>query len=837
MGFRMNISLLRRASFCFSAFLAADIATACTSEQATRHRGLQNQHAEVFATLERALSRLRGQDRRLAAIDSQQAIEDGPAPPAVATPSFGERSRIDLNCDDADGAEATLSAAEDELTELAAAVDDFEAAVDAREARVAEIEDAATQPPADGAGSGLAGAQPAPDGGNRGDAAAPGAQPAPPASDQPSAREPLKVEDNALVYQRLLTLPDARILSAPGANPEEGEDAFAFSVLYVYGRQDRDGATWVEVGPGVAGDPVGWIRADQTLAWNSALVMQFAPVGRRERVLFFREVGDLVDVIRDFQFAAEARGFYDRLAGGTLEDQRFIAAEPATAVSYADEPYLLPILDHVEEVFDDATEVTLVKVASVSLETSTLSDSDPSSLAPAEDPAQDLRDFDIGVVFVIDSTASMGPYIEHTYDAVRTIYASFEDVAQEVQATFGLVAYRDNFAHDARVGYVTEIVQPLDPDANPRTILANIGSVRPSPAPTVDWREDAYAGVAKAIETFDWSPFDARIVILITDAGAREGGDSLASRSDLTTGVLTEDARAKGVAIVPIHLITPEAERENDVERAARQYQILSDGTGTPDARKYIAVDARSSAAFEQEIRQAADALVREVRALAQANAAPTTNDGAIKSGDGPPVQGTDGGVESGPEGRLAGALATEILRAKLEFLGARDDATAPGFVSGWAANRDLTDPARETLSFSIFLTRNQISALAQSVEQLIDAFRSAGASPGAFFDQLQLIAAKTARDPDLVRQDERAAVREILPSFIQGLPYLSEVLRLDRDLWEQFSTADRENFVEGLEEKLRIYERLYEQTENWVDFGAGDPALEAYAMPLAQLP
>jgi serine/threonine-protein kinase PpkA len=209
----------------------------------------------------------------------------------------------------------------------------------------------------------------------------------------------------------------------------------------------------------------------------------------------------------------------------------------------------------------------------------------------------------------------------------------------------------------------------------------------------------------------------------------------------------------------------------------------------------------------------------------------PAVNDGFITS------DALQGGGEAGPEGRLASAVASEILRARLEYIGQRDDATAPSFVAGWAADRDLTDPQRKSLEFSVFLTRNQISALAQSVALLVDAFRSGGSAPGAFFDELQLIAAKTARDPERVRADETEAIREILPAFLQGLPYLSEVLRLDRPLWDSFSTADRENFVEGLEEKLTIYRRLYDQTENWVDFGAGDPALEAYPLPLAQLP
>lgn len=898
-------------SFLVSTFLSCAAYAACTPDQTLKQRELHASLKDAVTELTRAKSRLNGQVRRIEALGiGAESVSPKPVEPERHTPTFDARGRLTLDCDDTEAVEATLLIASDEVLIFSTEVELYIEGVEAREAEVIALEEAAekeaetAQPEPDDQtvpqssnqdeGSGATDqAQEQPqegdgeaeqtgkplesddegtdqakgnDGTNESDEGTNQAdgnegsnesdegqtdQADGSTGDDEQRAEPLKVDDNDLVYQRLLTLPEAAIRSEPTSDDDAVQSIPAFSVLYVYDRAARGGADWIQVGPGIAGGPTGWIREDQTLAWNSALVMQFAPVGKRERVLFFRDSGDLIDVITDFQFATEAKGFYKRLKEGALEEDRFVAAEPATAVRYEDEPYLLPIIDHIEEAFDDASEVTLVKVASVSLNTEKLEERDTESLERKDEDqgSANLEDFRIGITFVIDSTASMGPYIERTHDAVRAIYSRFEGMDENVQASFGLVAYRDNYDHDNRIRYVTEIVQPLDIEASPKTILANIDSVQPSPAATVDWREDAYAGVASAIESFDWSPFTARIVILITDAGAREGADKLASRTDLTTSVLVQDAVAKNIAIIPIHLITPEAEAQNDVGRAEDQYRRLSQ-TGDENNQKYLALDATSDAEFAREIDSAAEFLANEILRLARSTSGGDAAEGNGESNDGdqqsdePAVQdGTlksdqdDGGAEAGPQGKLANVLATEILRARLEYLGGKDEAGAPSFVSGWAADRDLTDPQKRTLKFSVFLTRNQISALAQSVEQLVDAFRSAGTSPGAFFDQLQLVAAKTARDPDLVRQDEKAAVREILPSFIQGLPYLSEVLRLDRELWEQFSTADRENFVEGLEEKLRVYNRLYEQTESWVDFGAGDPALEAYAMPLEKLP
>lgn len=769
--------------------------------------------------LDQAQATLRGQTRRLEALEPPPS--DPPAAPDAPgreADGFGPDGDPLVDCEREDEVADALAAATFGLAGFRDRVDAFSEAVEAREALVIALEDAAASTTPAPTPTDPERTAEAPDEGAAGSAAA----------------EPLKVDGNDLVFQRVLTLPDARIVPEAGAEDGGAEPAPPFSVLYVYERAEVGGRAWLGVGPGVAGERAGWIDAERTLEWNSALVMQFAPVGRRKRALFFESSRDLVDLIADFQFVSEAGELYEQLDRGALEDRRIIAAEPATAVQYDSEPYLLPILDHLEERFDDGSAVTLVKVASVSLKTGELAARDAKSLAPQEETQRSLKDFRIGLTFVMDTTASMGPYIRRTHETVRAIYEALAGL--EASISIGLVAYRDNTSHDAGVGYVTEVIQPLDPGANPRSVVANIGSVRPSKAPTVDWREDAYAGIAEAMERFDWNPYDLKLMFLITDAGAREGGDALAARQDLTTSVLAEAARLNKIAIVPIHLITPEAQKLGEVAGAARQYSELG-LTGDANSQKYLAVDATSDAAFIREVRDAASLIVEDIRRMQaeeqaqQAPLDPSRNDGFLKS------DGLQGGGEAGPRSRLAGLVANELLRAKLEYLGERDAAAAPSFISGWAANRDLTDPSRATLTFSVFLTRNQVSALAQGVELLVDAFRSAGTSPDAFFDELQLIAARTARDPEQVRADERAAVREILPSFVQGLPYLSEVLRLDRPLWRSFSNADKQRFVEALEGKLAFYRRLYDQTENWVDFGAGDPALESYPLPLSQLP
>jgi serine/threonine-protein kinase PpkA len=191
-----------------------------------------------------------------------------------------------------------------------------------------------------------------------------------------------------------------------------------------------------------------------------------------------------------------------------------------------------------------------------------------------------------------------------------------------------------------------------------------------------------------------------------------------------------------------------------------------------------------------------------------------------------------------GQVGRLGAAVANEIFRAQLESLAkVGDEGDAPTFLAGWAADRDLTDPDVSTLEVSVFLSRNQLSTLDQRLELIINAYYSGGDDSQTFFDNLQFLAAEMSTDPDAVREDEREAIRTLLPSFLANLPYRSEVLRLNRDFWDRLSAGQKAEYIEALEAKRQIYRDIGSETDLWIDFGAGDPNLEATPVRLTNLP
>ncbi|AGT07932.1 vWA domain-containing protein [Paracoccus aminophilus] len=668
---------------------------------------------------------------------------------------------------------------------------------------------------------------------------------------------PLAVPDNPDLFQRVISLPDLQLHDAPGIT-DPGTALPAFSVLYVFERRDLGGESWLQLGTALNKEPLGWARAAEAMDWSTMLVMQFAPRGKRNRVLFFNGDAPLTDLISGPFYQTTAVGIYEKLGDERRKlaqdpdykpqwNTDLVAIEPETAVRYGDKPYLLPILDWRNEMFDGTADTTLVKVAALPAGSSAkiAAKDDASFASSAKDAAAKDDEFRVGVVFVVDTTVSMRPFIDRTYAAIQGFYDAFSKVESAKYISFGLTGFRDNIDSDPKnLEYVTRNFQPLDPDAPAQSILNNMKRMTEARVSNLGFAEDSLAGLTDAIDENDWSPYDARIIILVTDASART--DAKAKYPDMTLERLREKARAQNITIIPIHLLTPANKKEGDAEVARAQYQKLAQ-TGDLSEDKYLALDVTRADEFQKALEQLArDVATSTLRANAgeilrgdteKKEPMPADQPAAAEAADAPEVADAADPGKAGDISRLSDIVGNEIFRAQLESLGRVEGSAAPAFLAGWAADRDLTNPDVETLEVSVYLSRNQLSTLDKRLEAIIEAFRSGGQDPQAFFANLQMLAAQTSSDPESLRQGDRATIEAILPSFLKKLPYRSQVLRLDQSYWSSMSVSQQQEFIENLEAKRKIYADLFGQTEIWADFGAGDPGLEATPVRLVNLP
>lgn len=846
--------------------IAVMLATTASAEVCTREDRLaMAEHQERYASLDllvrRLGSRISSQDARIADLPDDLA---GGIPAAAELPRlpddfFDDRSQPLVGCADGGIPGVTVGMVGEALDATEAKMALAKTATQEREDLIVVAENSlATTAPDDGEDDQIADASPvedppvddapaedpAPD--LSGDDAVPGDGNdivAGSEDDTTAApvvlREPMKDTDNEFLFRRVITLPDNQLVSEVGGS--DGEALPVFQVLYVFAENNFGGEPWLEVGVSLQDETMGWIRADQTVAWSTMLVMQFNENPRRGKVLFYESDTHLVDTVQNVTIDQEVEGIYDDIQEERRKliddptyqpawDDRLVAIEPDSSVRYQDKPYLLPILDFRRDEFPDGTPTTLVEIAAIPAEGRALAQRDEASLGNVADPAATADgQLPIGIVFVLDTTISMGPYIDRTKLFVEEFYEAFDAAGDINNVSFGLYAFRDNMDHDQNVGYVVDPIQELDPTASPASILANLRRVSAATAPTSGFKEDGFAGLWDALKSPSWRDFGGRIVIMITDASSREGDDPRALYRDLTPRLLATEASENNIAIVPVHLIT-EA-NDSDKREARLQYIELAQGIDS-GASRYTSVDARNNddTAFSREATLLAEQIVAQVTAINNGDplSDPVLNDELLE-----PVP-SDGFA---PTGKLAAVVGNEIFRAQLESLARNSDDTAPAFLSGWASDRDLLNRSQEALDVRVFLNRNQLSEMAKRLDIIIESYGYGDDDPAAFFNRIQNLAAEFATDPDAVRQDEQLAVKEVLPGFLRNLPYRSEMLKLNYDFWVSMGGGAQGSYIERLKEKQGIYQSIYDSSENWVDFGAQDPALEAYPIKLRDLP
>ena len=377
-----------------------------------------------------------------------------------------------------------------------------------------------------------------------------------------SGDKPLLMEGKHELYQRVLAVPGARMLNQAGGQGRA--EVTPFTAFYVYARFTLDGKQWLEVGTDRHGTRAGWLPLASTLEWNHGLTAAFRdPVGH-DRVLLFKDKESLRELAREQDLAAYDQFYQEAEQGISSADSPVIAIQPPGYIDIREDFYLVPIRQH-EDIYLGSEQARLLQVSSVPL--------DREQGEPDDKPVES-KDYTAGLVFVIDSTLSMDPYIDRTREAVERIYKTLGNEKLLGNVNFGLVAFRDNLAAEPRLDYLARTYVNLEQGRDGPGFLSRVKSLQAAGTSSKDFKEDAYAGVKQAIESMNWAGHDARYVVLVTDAGARDANDPLSS-TGLGAASLRQLARDKGVAIFVLHLLTPASMADHT--RDAEQYRELAD--------------------------------------------------------------------------------------------------------------------------------------------------------------------------------------------------------------------------------------------------------------------
>lgn len=201
------------------------------------------------------------------------------------------------------------------------------------------------------------------------------------------------------------------------------------------------------------------------------------------------------------------------------------------------------------------------------------------------------------------------------------------------------------------------------------------------------------------------------------------------------------------------------------------------------------------------------------------------------------PALGSDEDAEAERIRRLVDSLGHAM---QLAYLGRVEGTAAPQVFEGWISDRDLENPSVRTVDARLLLTKRQLSDLHNILKQVLDAANAGLLNPDAFFDSLRSLAAQYTRDPNLANREEARSLADLglLSEYLDGLPYQSDVMRVDLDTWSRWGAQRQLDFIARVKSKLRLYERYNADADRWVSLADNSPPGEhVYPVPLHDLP
>jgi hypothetical protein len=670
-----------------------------------------------------------------------------------------------------------------------------------------------------------------------------------------AAERPLLMEGKKTLYQRVLAKPGAMISAAAG---EAGSQTTTpFTVYYVYMRKDVDGKPWVQVGADSFGTVSGWIEGAQLIPWNQTLTVSFRDPGQGNRVLLFKDKESLKSLIESSDASRYKETYLAAINDQLPEESPVVAIQPAEAIDITRDFYLVPIIDH-EDVYLGSEAATMLEVTSVPLaaaageeeasatkalrlpaeeetpdkaDASVTNDADVARAAAAAQQREQamaaaLRNYKSGLVFVIDATKSMEPYIDRTRKAVRDIYDKLEKEGVTSGMSFGVVAYRDAPEAVKALEYRVRTIADLKPVEDADAFFSQVDQLSAATASSKDFVEDAYAGVKAALDDIDWQGRDARYVILITDAGARGAGDPLSS-TKLDAARLNRLAQEKGVVLSVLHLLTP-AGADNHAS-AATQYRALSVYPGVGSL--YHGVPSGDLGAFGEAVDALSTQISGQVHDVVAAQVdsnlpSPEPAEEVTKVEE-PPAEEIAPVAEEQPSTEDS----LEALQAKfrklgyalrMQYLQKQQDGKVPEVFNAWLVDRDFINPEYQTLDVRVLLTRDQLSDLHDLMRQVIDTFEEGLISPQGFLENIRHLAATLSRNPEKLAAGSSLSELGFMEEYIEDLPYRSESMGLTLEDWAEWPAKRQIEYINRLEDKIAYYKALHDHTDLWVSLDGG---------------
>ena len=634
------------------------------------------------------------------------------------------------------------------------------------------------------------------------------------------AREPLVMDGKDTLFKRVLIREATHRHDSPeGA---AGAALAPLQPLFVYA-EDGD---WIQVGPDDKGETLFWIEEAKSTPWHQNIVATFEGTENLGRVLFFKSEDGVYEAIES-EDPARVAGSYreDALAAeknGTPSDD-IVALGPRATPDLRRNLYVMPILKSEEAIFEaNNAYVNVLKVAVARAGATDSTGNEITENVPL--PEEDRENYKAAIVFVVDTTISMEPYIKGTEAALKEVYQSFADKGIEDAVSFGLIGYRDSLEAAPKLGYDVKTFVSLDEGRDAQAFFAGIDRMNEAEDTSRHFREDAYMGIDHAIETMDWSAYGARYIVLVTDASPREANDKY-SATGLTAAALNSLVEERLQAFTSVlHLRTEKGRKDH--AKAENAYRELVRRSNQDSL--YLPVENGDETLYREAARKIGTVATQQV--IDFRNGVIPDDDGSKPIQDAPAAE--DG---------FTAALQSAGRTMQLAYLGRQSGTKAPDVFEAYVADRDFDRPGLKPLSIRLLLTKSQLSDLSEAMRVIFEKGEENVLSSDQMFSEVLSAAADMTRRPDKVSRNADTTLAEAvsISEMLEGLPYPSAIMSVTEEDWIDMSISEQQTRLTELADKIELYSRFNETTDLWVDYlgaGTGADAL-VYPMKLNDLP
>jgi serine/threonine-protein kinase PpkA len=525
---------------------------------------------------------------------------------------------------------------------------------------------------------------------------------------------------------------------------------------------------------------VGYIHQDKVVEWAHREALGFMPQGKRQ-------LGEFFGAKEELQSAYE----------GKLVD--VIAKEPEKLTKRP----VVPLLDSFK-FKHGGDQVTGYQVAYMA------------RFPGAGDPGGstggriDPKNATLDIVFVIDTTASMQPYIEATKEVVAKVARQLAADASggvpqgadtpKLPIRFGLVAYRDVVERPDPAWYVTKTFCTLTEGQDHAAFLQKVANLKAADATSEDVPEDVLAGLTDAIKSPDWNPEAVRQIILIGDSSAQVTTKTY--KNKYKTGIkevvsLAQPAgkdSAKGTILIhACQVIDPRQAPDREAQRA--HYTELAAGNGYPGAvLEFDGTPGKQEPFISEIMRQIMESRDVTIRGLK----------GQFKDED----------------KNLPGFQQIFALTKPPEGANGGEKQFRRGFVC------EVDKEMKQVLEPYVLVQRRNLELFVDSTQAVVDAIDQAGEpgkrDPAKLLQNLQGLSAALSI-PDF---DETSSLSKIFSATL-NLPVKSDILKKTPKEVAEMGPEQYKSWVDGMRQSVKLLKAAKDDAERWITLGGGEVPLE----------